>query len=95
MDRLRARARLAAAHPFAGRVVPELAREDVREIVEGNYRIVYRLHTDAVEVLLVFESHRLFPEVETLHEPRDPRSGPREDKNTASIAQDRASRLRL
>ena len=49
--------------------VPESSCEDLREIVEGNYRIVYRLRPDSVEVLLVFEAHRMFPEVDLLHEP--------------------------
>lgn len=69
VERLRTRARLAAAHPLAGRRVPESTCDDLREIVEGNYRIVYRLRPEAVEVLLVFEAHRMFPEVDLLHEP--------------------------
>jgi toxin ParE1/3/4 len=59
--RLRDRARLAAETPLAGRVVPELDRDDVREVRVGNYRIVYRVKTDEVRVLAVFEGHRSFP----------------------------------
>ena len=33
---------LVAQFPRAGRVVPELEREDLRERILGNYRIVYR-----------------------------------------------------
>lgn len=47
--------------PRAGRVVPELAREDVREAIEGGYRIVYRVLSDEIHVLTVFEGHRLLP----------------------------------
>lgn len=36
-----------------GRKVPEVDREDVREIIEGNYRIIYqiRVEQEAVEVI--------------------------------------------
>lgn len=29
--------------PFYGEVVPELRREDLREVIEGHYRIIYRV----------------------------------------------------
>jgi plasmid stabilization system protein ParE len=59
VETLRRRAIGAAERPFSGRVVPELDREDVREVVVGGYRIVYRVGEGAVEVVTVFESHRL------------------------------------
>ena len=59
--RLQERARKAALVPLAGRRVPELDREDVREVLLGNYRIVYRPYPKYIEVLTVFEGHRLFP----------------------------------
>jgi len=62
IDRLRARARNALHAPHAGRKVPELSRDDIRELIEGNYRIVYQVFADRLVVLTVFEGHRLFPE---------------------------------
>lgn len=41
VKRLRERARNALQAPLVGRTVPELSREDNRELIEGNYRIVY------------------------------------------------------
>ena len=41
--RLVERAELAATMPFGGRVVPELARNDLREVFLRSYRIVYRV----------------------------------------------------
>jgi toxin ParE1/3/4 len=69
VERLRARARQAANMPLAGRVVPELQRDDVREVLLGTYRIVYRVRENAIDVLTVFEGHRHFeatdmPEIE-------------------------------
>jgi mRNA-degrading endonuclease RelE of RelBE toxin-antitoxin system len=40
-------------------MVPELGRNDVREVIIRGYRIVYRVGDETVEVLTVFESHRL------------------------------------
>jgi plasmid stabilization system protein ParE len=43
-------------------VVPEYQRPDIRELILGSYRVVYRLQTGAAEVLTVFHGARLFPE---------------------------------
>lgn len=48
-----------AAAPRAGRRVPEIAREDVREVLLRSYRIVYRVKSKRIEILTVFEGHRL------------------------------------
>jgi len=61
VHRLQERARSAASLPRAGRVVPEIQLDNVREVILGNYRIVYRLAEQEIEILTVFESHRLFP----------------------------------
>ena len=58
--RLQERARHAAPTPRAGSKVPELDREDVREVLVGSYRIVYRIYPDFIDILTVFEGHRLF-----------------------------------
>jgi hypothetical protein len=42
--------------------VPEYDLEDYRELIEGNYRMIYRIKADVVEIETVFESHRLLPE---------------------------------
>lgn len=46
--------------PERGRVVPELSIETIREIIYKNYRIVYLIKKKSIDVLTVFESHRLF-----------------------------------
>ncbi len=61
VERLRQRARDAAQMPHSGRRVPELERDDVREVLLRGYRIVYQLHASEVRVLTVFEGHRLLP----------------------------------
>lgn len=57
--RLLARTRALATFPESGRRVPELPRAPLREVIVGNYRIIYRVATVQVEVITVFEGHRL------------------------------------
>ena len=46
--------------PLAGRIVPEIGDETVRERLVGNYRIVYRLSGDTAQVLTVYHGARFF-----------------------------------
>ena len=47
-------------NPRAGRVVPELENEVIRELIQGNYRIVYQIINDlSIEVLTVHNTSRL------------------------------------
>jgi hypothetical protein len=41
--------------------VPEFLREDIGELIEGNYRIVYQVFSDRLVILTVFDGHALFP----------------------------------
>ncbi len=59
--RLRQHARGAADLPQSGRRVPEIARNDVREVFVRSYRIVYLIEAETVWILTVFEGHRLLP----------------------------------
>lgn len=59
VERLRRRALRAGEAPLAGRVVPEMGRSDVREVLLSSYRIVYRVVEDGVVVLTVLEGHKL------------------------------------
>ena len=45
--------------PQIGRVVPEKGDDSVRELIEGNYRIIYQISLEnRVEILLVHHSSR-------------------------------------
>ena len=46
-------------NPRIGRTVPEIANPDIRELLFKKYRIVYRLTEKNIEILSVFEGHRL------------------------------------
>jgi addiction module RelE/StbE family toxin len=45
--------------PKSGRVVPEMNNPDIREIILGNYRIIYRLKPELVEILTIYHGARL------------------------------------
>ena len=46
-------------NPRIGRVVPEISNPDVREIIAKKYRIVYEIQENKIEILTVFEGHKL------------------------------------
>ena len=43
--------------PKSGRKVPEINRENMREIINGNYRIIYKIENNEILVLTV-KNHR-------------------------------------
>ncbi len=45
--------------PRSGQVVPELGRDDIREILCGSYQIIYRVSDRHVDILTVYHSSRL------------------------------------
>ena len=46
--------------PLAGRMVPEVNSELIREIIQGNYRIIYRIISPhRIDVITVHHSSRL------------------------------------
>jgi toxin ParE1/3/4 len=48
------------ANPFTGRMVPEFNEKLLREVIVGDYRIIYRVKSDEqVDVLRVYHSARL------------------------------------
>ncbi|MBI1938275.1 MAG: type II toxin-antitoxin system RelE/ParE family toxin [Ignavibacteriales bacterium] len=46
-------------YPELGRVVPEYNNARIREIIFGNYRIIYKYKHDEIVILTVYHSARL------------------------------------
>jgi len=47
-------------HPFLGKMVPEFEDENIRELIRGNYRIVYQLIDEfRIDILTVHNCARL------------------------------------
>ena len=59
VDKLIRRTDILFEQPNAGRVVPEVPGRELRELIEGHYRIVYRTNNGTIEILTAFESHKL------------------------------------
>jgi plasmid stabilization system protein ParE len=51
-----------AIHPLSGRKVPEYEAEDIRELIEMPYRIIYRIKPGQIDVLAVIHGARLLPD---------------------------------
>ena len=45
--------------PRSGRIVPELGRDEYREVLYGEFRIIYRVDSEAVVILTVSHGRRL------------------------------------
>ncbi|HUF08109.1 MAG TPA: type II toxin-antitoxin system RelE/ParE family toxin [Rhodothermales bacterium] len=48
--------------PESGRMVPERDSPEIREVIVGPYRVVYRVRSESVEIVTVFRASRRFPE---------------------------------
>ena len=62
VDRLTRRSQQIATFPRSGRVVREANELNIREVLEGSYRIIYHLLDDEVEIIAVVRSARPWPE---------------------------------
>jgi plasmid stabilization system protein ParE len=49
------------AFPQSGRAVPERGNPEIREVIVGPFRVVYRCRVGVVEIATVFRASRLFP----------------------------------
>lgn len=48
--------------PERGRKVPEANREEIREIFEGEYRIIYRVDSKSINILTIRNFRQLVPD---------------------------------
>jgi toxin ParE1/3/4 len=52
--------------PQSGRSVPEIKRPDIREILHGNYRVIYRLKQGQIAILTVRHGKQKLPKHEAV-----------------------------
>jgi toxin ParE1/3/4 len=62
VDKITRRSEQIAEFPLSGRKVPEYKSEDIREIIEKPYRIIYRIKSDQIDILAVIHGAKLLPE---------------------------------
>lgn len=46
-------------YPQSGRMVVEFGQENIRELIEGNYRIIFRINIEYIGIVRVQHSARL------------------------------------
>lgn len=57
--RLLARTKILKTNPHSGKIVPEINQAEIRELIQGNYRIIYKIKsTNAVDILTIHHSSR-------------------------------------
>ena len=67
IDKIITLAESLSENPAKGRIVPELSISQIRELIYKNYRLVYLLKKNSIEILTVFEGHRLLRKEEILN----------------------------
>ncbi|MCA2627021.1 type II toxin-antitoxin system RelE/ParE family toxin [Microcystis sp. M091S2] len=58
VERLTRRSEQIANFPFSGRLVPEFETEQIREVIEGSYRIIYYIKPEQIDVIAVLHAAR-------------------------------------
>jgi addiction module RelE/StbE family toxin len=61
VDRLTRRSWQIRDFPLSGRVVPEYNAPQIREVIEGPYRIIYYIKPDQIDVLAVIHGAQKTP----------------------------------
>ncbi len=58
VDRLTRRSEQITHFPFSGRKVPEYESENIREVIENPYRIIYHIKQKQINILAVIHTAR-------------------------------------
>lgn len=61
VDRITSRSQQFAAFPRSGQMVPEYQDPDIREVIEGPYRVIYSVGVECVRVLAVIHGAQILP----------------------------------
>jgi addiction module RelE/StbE family toxin len=60
IDNIDARLKVLYSFPLSGKIVPEYHNDSIRELIQGNYRIMYKIYSEkAITILTVHHSSRL------------------------------------
>jgi toxin ParE1/3/4 len=62
-----ARVKTLSRFPESGREVPEIRRREIRELVLGNYRVIYRIRDEEFAILTIRHVKQILP-VEEVNE---------------------------
>lgn len=62
VNRITGRCWQIAAFPYAGEIVPEYQREDIREVIEYSYRMIYLIGEERAWILAVVHGAKPLPD---------------------------------
>ena len=51
-----------SAQPESGRIVPEFNRAEIKELIHGNYRLVYELKSNHIDMLTIWHVRQSLPQ---------------------------------
>lgn len=60
LDKIRGRINLLPEQPYMGRVIPEKSDPNLRELIDGNYRIMYRVSKKQIVIYRIMHASRFF-----------------------------------
>jgi plasmid stabilization system protein ParE len=61
VDRITMRTKQISSFPESGQIVSEFEQPNIREVIEGPYRLIYRTEPDRIVILAVIHGARLLP----------------------------------
>lgn len=50
------------SNPEIGRMVPEFTRPEIRELIHGNYRLIYEVKSSHVDMLTIWHGRQQLPD---------------------------------
>jgi len=59
IKKIRAAAKHPEEFPHSGRIIPETANPQLREVIISNYRVMYQISDSTITIFAVYEGHRL------------------------------------
>ena len=59
IEKLISRVRQLERLPESAKIVPEFGQNSIRELIEGNYRVINKIHTDLIGIVRVHHTARL------------------------------------
>ena len=62
VDRLTKRTKQLSAFPMSGQMVPEYQRDDIREVIEYSYRILYHIGKSEISIIALIHGANPLPD---------------------------------
>ena len=64
VDSIISRSEQLANFPLSGRILPEVGRKEIRELIEGSYRIIYYVKPEQIDILAVIHGSQSLTRLE-------------------------------